>query len=271
MHFIQCMYINTKANHLVDSLSRNDVHHFMSKVPSAAPTPHPVSNPLAGPTPQPGGGLDITDVAAAFQRYFQAGLAPSTKRTYGAAMKHFTEFCSSCNILDPFPLTELTLCFYVSFLAPQTMKAYLAALRNAQISMGFPDPRDKSSLPLLKRIQAGISRIRLEKGKQGTKVRLPITIQMLARIQDQLQSSVSENKAMVWEVACTAFFGFFRLGELLPSSAASWKVTTDLAWGDVVVNNLTEPRMVQVHLKKTKTDQSGEGADVVMCAQLAPL
>ncbi len=71
---------------------------------------------------------------------------------------------------------------------------------------------------------------------------------------------------MVWAVACTAFFGFFRLGELLPSSAASWMVTTDLAWGDVAVDSLTEPRIVQVHLKKTKTDQSGEGADVVMAA-----
>ena len=60
MHLLRCLvfaeaqagcalhsvYIDTKANHLADSLSRNDVHYFMSKVPSAAPAPHPVSTPL---------------------------------------------------------------------------------------------------------------------------------------------------------------------------------------------------------------------------------
>ena len=67
------------------------------------------------------------------------------------------------NVIDPFPLTKHMLCFFVTYLAeqglaPQMGKAYLAALRNAQISLGLPDPREQSSFPLLKRVQAGISR-----------------------------------------------------------------------------------------------------------------
>ncbi len=55
------------------------------------------------------------------------------QKTYQAAMKRFHNFC---NITDPFPLTEQTLCFFATHLteqglAPQTGKAYLSALRNA--------------------------------------------------------------------------------------------------------------------------------------------
>ena len=49
-------------------------------------------------------------------------------------------------------------------------------------------------------------------------------------------------------VATTAFFGFFRLGELLPLSAATFNAATDLAWGDVAVDNRQNPRMTQIHL-----------------------
>ena len=87
-------------------------------------------------------------------------LATSTQRTYQAAMKRFHSFCTKYNVEDSFPLTERILCFSASYLAeeklaPQTVRGYLLALRNAQISLGLPDPREQSSLPLLKRIQAG--------------------------------------------------------------------------------------------------------------------
>ena len=38
----------------------------------------------------------------------------------------------------------------------------------------------------------------------------------------------------------------------------------DLAWGDVTVDSLTSPSMVQVHLKKSKMDSQGRGADVIV-------
>ncbi len=60
MHLLRCLafveaqvnfsmypiYIDTKANYLADSLSRNNVCSFLSKVPSAAPHPSPVSQQL---------------------------------------------------------------------------------------------------------------------------------------------------------------------------------------------------------------------------------
>ena len=59
MHLLRCLvfmeaqlqcflfptYIDTKANHLADSLSRDDARSFLSKVPSARRHPAPVSTP----------------------------------------------------------------------------------------------------------------------------------------------------------------------------------------------------------------------------------
>ena len=45
-------------------------------------------------------------------------------------------------------------------LSPQTVKTYLASVRNTQISLDFPDPKEH---PIFKRVQAGIARLRLLK------------------------------------------------------------------------------------------------------------
>ena len=78
--------------------------------------------------------------------------------------------------------------------------------------------------------------------------------------------SIDPNDVVVWVIACTAFFRFFRLGELLPETPTSCNMVTDLAWGDVAVDNHTNSHMVQLHLKCSKSDQFGQGADVVVGA-----
>ena len=126
-------------------------------------------------------GLDLSHLDPALQIYLKQGLA---HRTYEAGVKHFYEFCVLVNLLYPFSLTEKSLCYFTSFLATwdlsaQTIKVYVAAVRDLHINMGFPDPRDHSSLPLLKRVQAGIQRVQALKGKGKARGRLPITPHLL--------------------------------------------------------------------------------------------
>ena len=222
----------------------------------------------AGPPAGPPGRLDLPDLAASVQSYFQAGLAPATHRSYQAALKRFHEFCTHYNICNPFPLTEHTLCYFTAYLAdkglaPQTGKSYLSAVRSMQISLGFPDPREQSSLPILKRVQAGISRLRMSRGSPP-RIRLPVTAQILSQIRQTLAAATSQDRLAIWAIAAVAFFGFFRLGELLPESAHSFNPATDLAWGDIAVDSHSTPTMLQIHLKKSKCDQAGRGADIVI-------
>ena len=70
------------------------------------------------------------------------------------------------------------MCCFVAFLAdeglaPQTGKGYMAAVRSMQISLGLPDLTDQSSLPMCKRVQAGIQQARALSGSSSrTRLRL---------------------------------------------------------------------------------------------------
>ena len=61
-----------------------------------------------------------------------------------------------------------------------------------------------------------------------------------------------------------AFFGFFRLGELLSDSVEKVKPTTSLMWGDVAMDSRENPTMVCIHQKQSKCDQFGRGIDVIL-------
>ena len=76
-----------------------------------------------------------------------------------------------------------------------------------QISRGLPDPREQSSLPILKRVQAGISRAKMFRGSTS-RIRLPITIQILHKIHTDLMSSDLTEKVVIWAIASTAFFNW---------------------------------------------------------------
>ena len=54
------------------------------------------------------------------------------------------------------------------------------------------------------------------------------------------------------------------MGELLLSSGTEFDPTRHLAWGDMAVDNAQNPRIIKFHLKQSKTDQFGRGADVIL-------
>ena len=76
---------------------------------------------------------------------------------------------------------------------------------------------------------------------------------------------------MLWAISATAFFEFFRLGELLPDST-SFDPAVHLAWGDVAVDSNINPCMVQIHLKRSKCDLCLVSAllDYIACRGEAP-
>ena len=94
--------------------------------------------------------------------------------------------------------------------------------------------------------------------------RLPITAKVLEQIRMTLYQWSHPQRVLLWAVACTAFFGFFRLGEILLESPTSFNLAASLAWGDVTVDDQTTPTKVRIHLKKSKCDQFGTGADIIV-------
>lgn len=76
---------------------------------------------------------------------------------------------------------------------------------------------------------------------------------------------------MLWAVATMYFWDFFCSGELTVLSVSSFDPTRYLAWGDVSIDNREYPKIMWIYLKRSKTDQSGRGADVFIGRTDGPL
>ena len=152
------------------------------------------------------------------------------------------------------------LCYFATYLAKQelssqTIKTYISAARNLHISLGFPDPRDSSSLPMLQHVQAGgIKRVQALKQSQTRRVRLPITLLILDLLRQHWEASKHPNRFTLWAAASLCFAGFFRSGELLETPGSQGCPTT-----------------MQVHLSFSKCDQFGKGVDIYIGSTDNPL
>ena len=156
-----------------------------------------------------------------------------------------------------------TLCYFATYLgqeglAAQTIKTYLATAHNLHISLGFPDLRDRSSLPLLRRIQ----NVQMAKNKPSKRIRMPIMPVILDQLKQHWDETEHQHKILLWAVASLCFAGFFCLGELLPASADTAAVSQCIRWGDITVDNASAPSTICVHLRVSKCDQLGKGVDV---------
>ena len=157
-------------------------------------------------------------------------------------------------------------------LSPQTIKVYLAAIRYMQITLGLPEPKEYSLMPRLRLVQSGIQRSYFQKDKDPSKVRLPITPSILHKLKAHwLSRSTSSDIIMLWAAATVCFFGFFRAGEITVPTLSAFDQKRHLAWGDVAIDNPESPQTLQVHLKRSKTDQLGKRVDVFIGKTDCPL
>ena len=206
----------------------------------------------------------------AVQHYYSESLAPSTKKVYNSGQKRFLEFCSLYKIVDVLPVTQELLCYFAAYLGRKglghsTVKSYLASVRSLQIDYGLGNPFD-TSMPRLDRILKGI---KVDQGKQGraTKRKLPITPRILRRFRAQW-SRVGKDyeETLLWATATVCFFGFMRAGELMMDKKTGFDPTQHLALADIATDDLSQPTMVQITIKQSKTDPFRRGVDIVLGA-----
>ncbi len=185
-------------------------------------------------------------------------------------------FCTHFSIYSPLPTSESLLCYFAAYLArdglaPASIRLYLSAVRHTQVLMGYPEPRAESTLPRLKLVLNGIARSKRASSRShgvqpSAKPRLPITSDILWQLYHVLATGGQPDYAttLLWAVCSICFFGFFRVGELLPqsSSTAVNGAQHVFLWGDVSVDSTSDPRVLKNHLRVSKCDQVGRGVDV---------
>ena len=67
---------------------------------------------------------------------------------------------------------------------------------------------------------------------------------------------------MLWAAACTGFFGFLRAGEFTVPSAEAYDPASHLSLSDVALDNHTNPSMIRLVLKQSKTDPFRQGMEI---------
>ena len=173
---------------------------------------------------------------------------------------------------------EQLLCRYVAHLAgeglsPKTIKGYLSAVRHLQISMHMPNPK----IGDMSRLEQVVKGAKREFGKRGVKSRerLPMTPEILLKMKCVLAKSSEEfNATMIWAACCLCYFGFLRSGEISVPSEAAYDSGEHLNFGDVSVDCVSNPCLLRVKIKASKTDPFRKGVDIFVgktANQLCPV
>ena len=98
-----------------------------------------------------------------------------------------------------------------------------------------------------------------------TRTRLPITLPLLAQLQEAWQASVStKDTSMLWAAATMCFFGFLRVGEVVTPSDLEFNLDVHLSAADVSVDSHSSPLYVAVTIKASKTDPFRRGVTIYL-------
>ena len=69
---------------------------------------------------------------------------------------------------------------------------------------------------------------------------------------------------MLWAASCACFFGFLRSGEVTVPSMREYDPDGHLSEGDVSLDSQSEPSVIRIHIKASKTDPFRKGVYVYL-------
>ena len=93
--------------------------------------------------------------------------------------------------------------------------------------------------------------------------RLPINLPILRGLRTVWSENTEYHDAsMLWAASCMGFFGFLRVGEIVVPSDSRFDQTSNLAFGDVCIDNVVTLHYLEFRIKASKTDPFRQGMSV---------
>ena len=183
--------------------------------------------------------LSLQKDSALFSKLTVAAYSESSWKSLANAKKSFDDCCAETKLSNVWPLTETAVTSYIDWafykkkLNSSTIKSYVSnlctihKLKNMKVD-AFYSFSVKTAIK-------GTENLNFSIGKKPT--RKAMTLPLLKILGHEIaKKNWSENtKIVVWATMTIAFFGSFRIGELLSKSENAFNNTDNLLWSDVKI------------------------------------
>ncbi len=115
----------------------------------------------------------------------------------------------------------------------------------------------------LKQVLRGIKSVQAKEGQNSTRIRLPITSNMLHRMRKVWdRESHKFDHIMLWAARTLCYFGFFPSRRDYISIRCMLDPHTHLSFSDLAADSASPSTMMRIRLKTSKTDPFRRGIDV---------
>lgn len=194
----------------------------------------------------------------------RASLSQSSWCKNATALKCFKCFESQSPNCHPWPLSEKSVCEFVTWavktrdLKAATVKSYLGAISLAHKFMSIDYSNCMGFWPSM--LLKGAENLEFYKNI-SRESRKAMTLPVLKILGHQLATSdlPADSQMVIWTACVIAFFGSFRLGEILPANEKRFNPSDTLLWNDVKVRG--DSVLIHIKIPKGRNPQ-GEFVDL---------
>lgn len=184
----------------------------------------------------------LVDPMASVRAYLAAEKSATTRRAYTSDFADFAAWCDQAGE-DPLPATAIAVARYLAHMAdvgkkPATIERRIAAIRYVHKAAGHEPPTNAEG------VKATMRGIRRAKGAHQVR-KAPATAELLARAIASLPDTLTGKRDRA--LLLIGFAAALRRSELVA-----------LQVSDVAVHR----KGIVLHIRRSKTDQAGEGADI---------
>ena len=168
------------------------------------------------------------------------GLSQNTWSSYRTAKRMWDLCKTETGFSLDFPWGQRETIIFIDWLvndrkvAAATIKSYLAGISKFHILEGFEEPNLKTQL--VKQIVKGkLNKEKTLARSTGDQGRIAVTIDILKLLKEMIRrwDQPIEKKLLVWAVVTIAFFGGFRIHEILAKNETFFDPTSTLLWDDI--------------------------------------
>ena len=192
-------------------------------------------------------------------------LAKSTWSTYQTTRNHLRKCQDQTRTSMRMPMDNTQVTVFLSWLLevrrikPSSAESYLAGLRQLHLVEGLEIPTIRSDI-INVIIKGAKHESWLKEKLNPQSKRLPMNFVALKLLGSEINLTTMEkaDKRLIWAVSLIAFYGSFRMGELLTENESQFDPAHNLLTEDVIIVEDNGQKTIQLKIKSPKESRTGK-------------